>query len=144
MKGYRYSKGWARAQRVYFYAEFSKPFSDLHIHSIDYMPLYAKADFDTAEGEQILMKVAISPVSMEGAYANMQAELKGWDFDATAKAAEKAWNEELSRINVETKDETARKVFYTSLYHTMIAPSTVCDVDGSYRGADDKIHANPG
>ena len=144
VKGYRYSKGWARAQRVYFYAEFSKPFSDLHIHSIDYMPLYAKADFDTAEGEQILMKVAISPVSMEGAYANMQAELKGWDFDATAKAAEKAWNEELSRINVETKDETARKVFYTSLYHTMIAPSTFCDVDGSYRGADDKIHANPG
>ena len=144
VKGYRYSKGWARAQRVYFYAEFSKPFSDLHVHSIDYMPLYAKADFNTTEGEQILMKVAISPVSMEGAYANMQAELKGWDFDATAKAADKLWNEELSRIKVETSDKSALKVFYTALYHTMIAPSTFCDVDGSYRGADGEIYPNPG
>ena len=144
VKGYRYSKGWARAQRVYFYAEFSKPFSDLHVHSIDYMPLYAKADFNTTDGEQILMKVAISPVSMEGAYANMQAELKGWDFDATAKAADKLWNEELSRIKVETADENALKVFYTALYHTMIAPSTFCDVDGSYRGADGETYPDPG
>ena len=144
VKGYRYSTGWAKAQRIYFYAEFSKPFSDLHIHSVDYKPIYAKADFKTAEGEQILMKVALSPVSMDGAYANMQAELKGWDFEATAKAADKAWNEELSKIAVETKDEAALKVFYTAMYHAMIAPATFCDVDGSYRGADGEIYPNPG
>lgn len=144
VKGYRYSKGWAKAQRIYFYAEFSKPFSDLHVHSVDYMPLYAKADFKTVEGEQILMKVALSPVSMDGAYANMQAELQGWDFDATAKAADKLWNEELSKIVVETKDESTLKVFYTAMYHAMIAPATFCDVDGSYRGADGAIYSNPG
>ena len=144
VKGYRYSKGWAKAQRIYFYAEFSKPFSDLHVHSVDYMPLYAKADFKTVEGEQILMKVALSPVSMDGAYANMQAELQGWDFDATAMAADKLWNEELSKIVVETKDESTLKVFYTAMYHAMIAPATFCDVDGSYRGADGAIYSNPG
>ena len=144
VKGYRYSKGWANAQRIYFYAEFSKPFSDLYVHSVEYMPLFARADFDTAEGEQVLMKVALSPVSMEGAYANMQAEMPGWDFEATAKAADKAWNEELGRIKAETSDKEALKVFYTALYHAMIAPATFCDVDGSYRGADGEIYQNPG
>ena len=144
IKGYRYSKGWANAQRVYFYAEFSKPFADVAVHSIEYMPMYAKADFKTSEGEQILVKVAISPVSMEGAYANMQAEMPGWDFEATAKAAGKAWNDELGRIHIESSDEDVMKIFYTALYHTMIAPSTFCDVDGSYRGADGKTYGDPG
>ena len=144
VQGYRYSKGWANAQRIYFYAEFSKPFTDLHIHSIDYMPLFARADFSTTEGEQVLMKVGLSPVSMEGARANMMAEVPGWDFDAVAKAAHDAWNTELGRISIETSDETARKVFYTALYHAMIAPATFCDVDGKYRGADGKIYENPG
>ena len=144
VRGYRYSKGWADAQRIYFYAEFSKPFTDLRIHSVNYMPLYARADFSTTEGEQILMKVALSPVSMEGAAANMAAELPGWDFEATADAADKAWNGELSKIDIETADEQARKVFYTALYHSMIAPATFCDVNGDYRGADGKTYADPG
>ena len=144
LRGYRHSRGWADDQKVYFYAEFSKPFKDLHIHSIDYKPYYAKADFDTAGEEQILMKVALSPVSIDGAYANMQAELPGWDFDSTAIAAAKAWNDELSRIRIETRDEDARKIFYTALYHTMIAPSTFCDIDGSYRGADGRSYDDPG
>lgn len=144
IRGYRYSRGWADDQKVYFYAEFSRPFSDLHIHKVDYVPLYAKADFKTQEGEQILLKVALSPVSMEGAYRNMQTELQGWDFDAVAEAADQAWNKELSRIRIETKDEKARKIFYTALYHTMIAPSLFCDIDGSYRGADGEIHQDPG
>ncbi len=142
VRGYRFSRGWADNQKVYFYAEFSKPYNDLHIHSIDYQPFYAKADFDTREGEQILMKVALSPVSMENAYENMQAELPGWDFDGTVKAAEDAWNTELGRIRIETKDEDARRIFYTALYHSMIAPSTFCDVDGSYRGADGMSYEN--
>ena len=144
VRGYRYSKGWANAQRTYFHAEFSKPFTDLNIHSIDYMPMFAKADFATEEGEQILMKVALSPVSMEGAYANLQAEMPGWDFDATAEAADKAWNSELGKIKVETSDKDALKVFYTAMYHAMIAPATFCDTDGSYRGADGNTYGNPG
>ena len=144
IRGYRYSKGWANAQRVYFYAEFSKPFESLQIHSIDYKQLYAKADFNTAAGEEILVKVALSPVSMEGAQANMAAEMPDWDFDATVKAADKAWNEELSKISVETKNADDLKVFYTALYHAMIAPSTFCDVNGEYRGADGEVYADPG
>ena len=144
VRGYRYSKGWADAQRIYFYVEFSKPFADLRIHSVNYMPLYARADFSTTEGEQIMMKVALSPVSMEGAQANMAAELPGWDFEAVAQAADKAWNEELSKISIETSDEQARKVFYTALYHAMIAPATFCDVNGDYRGADGKTYEDPG
>ena len=144
VQGYRYSKGWANAQRIYFYAEFSKPFDDIHIHSIDYMPLFAKADFNTTEGEKVLMKVGLSPVSIEGARANMAAELPGWDFEAVASAADEAWNAELGRISVDTADETAKKIFYTALYHSMFAPATFCDVDGKYRGADGKIYENPG
>ena len=144
VQGYRYSKGWANAQRIYFYAEFSKPFEDIHIHSIDYMPLFAKADFNTTEGEKVLMKVGLSPVSIEGARANMAAELPGWDFEAVASAADEAWNAELGRISVDTADETAKKIFYTALYHSMFAPATFCDVDGKYRGADGSIYENPG
>lgn len=144
IRGYRYSKGWANAQRVYFYAEFSKQFTDVAIHSVDYMSLYAKACFSTEANEQILVKVALSPVSMEGAQANMAAEMPGWDFDATVEAADKTWNDELSKIAIETTDEDACKVFYTALYHSMIAPSIFCDVDGSYRGADGEIYSDPG
>ena len=144
IRGYRYSKGWANAQRVYFYAEFSKQFTDVSIHSVDYMSLYAKACFSTEANEQILVKVALSPVSMEGAQANMAAEMPGWDFDATVEAADKTWNDELSKIAIETTDEDACKVFYTALYHSMIAPSIFCDADGSYRGADGEIYSDPG
>lgn len=136
VRGWRHSSGWAKDQKLFFYAEFSKPFKDLHVHSIDYRPLYAKAVFDTSEGEQIMLKAALSPVSMEGAEANMKAELPGWDFEAVAEAADKAWNEELGRIRVETEDTQALKIFYTALYHAMTAPSLFCDVDGAYRGAD--------
>lgn len=144
LRGYRYSRGWARDQRIYFYAEFSKPFGDLHIHSEDYMPLFAKADFGATEGEQVMLKVALSPVSMEGAQKNLQAELPDWNFEAVAAEADRLWNEELAKIKVQTADKEAQKVFYTALFHAMIAPATFCDVDGGYRGADGQIYSDPG
>ena len=151
--GWRCSTGWAKNQEVYFVAEFSKPakgISYLQPGEIDdsKMPRiaarYARVDFDTAEGEQVLVKVALSPVSIKGAKANLAAELPGWDFDATAAAADKAWNDELSKVKIETEDETSKRIFYTALYHTMVAPSLFCDVNGDYRGADGKVHENPG
>ena len=89
------------------------------------------------------MKVALSPVSVEGAEANLAAELPGWDFEATAAAADKAWNAELSKVKIATEDETAKRIFYTALYHTMVAPSVFCDVNGDYRGSDYEIHRAP-
>lgn len=142
VSGWRYSTGWANDQKIYFTAEFSKPFDSFEICGENKM--YGRASFKTADGEQILLKVALSPVSVEGAKANMAAELPGWDFEATAKAADKAWNRELSKIRIETADEQAKEIFYTALYHTMIAPSVFCDSDGSYRGADGKMHGNEG
>lgn len=151
--GWRYSTGWAKDQKVYFVAEFSKPakgISYLQPGEPDdsKMPRivarYARVDFDTAEGEQLLVKVALSPVSIEGAKANLAEELPGWDFDTTVAAADKAWNDELSKVKIETEDETSKRIFYTALYHTMVAPSLFCDVNGDYRGADGKVHTASG
>lgn len=147
IRGYRYSSGWAKDQKIYFYAEFSKPVKKFEFSKRikgGKVSVYGKAGFSTKENEQVLLKVALSPVNMEGAKANMEAELPTWDFDATAKLADRLWNEELSKIRIETSDCQARQVFYTALYHTMIAPALFCDVDGQYRGADGKVHENPG
>ena len=138
--GWRYSTGWAKDQRVWFVAEFSRPFASFE----QVGEHYARVNFATAEGEQLMLKVALSPVSIEGAEANLAAELPGWDFDATAAAADAAWNAQLAKVKVTTQDEVARRIFYTGLYHTMVAPSEFCDVNGDYRGADGAVHRNPG
>ena len=152
ISGYRYSTGWAKDQRVYFTAEFSKPFKSLAIYeggeggglregdSFRAERLYGRGGFDTSAGETIYVKVAISPVSIENARLNMQAELPGWDFEATAAAADQAWDAELQKVRIETSDDAARRIFYTALYHTMVAPSEFCDVNGDYRGSDGKIY----
>ena len=153
IRGWRYSSGWAKAQRIYFHAEFSRPFDNVEIieregvlegDMITDVPRFARVNFKTTKGEQILVKVGLSSVNVDGALANLKAELPGWDFDATAKAADTKWNNELSKIRIETANADARKIFYTSLYHSMIAPSLFSDVDGKYRGADGEIHNNPG
>ena len=138
--GWRYSSGWAKNQRVWFVAEFSRPFTSFE----QVGEHYARVNFATAEGEQLMLKVALSPVSIEGAEANLAAELPGWDFDATAAAADAAWNAQLAKVKVTTQDEVARRIFYTGLYHTMVAPSEFCDVNGDYRGVDGAVHHNPG
>ena len=136
IQGRRRSTGWANDQHVYFYAEFSEPFTAVFPND-----RYARLGFgDLAEGKQILVKVALSPVSVEGARAAMTAELPGWDFEATCRATDTAWNKELSRIRISGEDPTARTIFYTALYHTMIHPAVFNDIDGKYRGADGEVH----
>lgn len=151
--GYRYSKGWANDQRVYFHAEFSRPFKAFRLIA-DGQPvqgtsatasvLYGRADFETEPGDTILLKVALSPTSAEAARRNLAAELPDWDFRKTVKAADEAWNRELAKIDITTRSESDRRVFYTALYHTMIAPSVFCDVDSTYYGADKQIHPGEG
>lgn len=139
--GYRYSSGWARDQKVYFVAEFSKPFDSFELNNNH----YGRLAFRTKADEQILVKVAISPVSIEGAKANMAAEMPGWPkLEKVARAAEQAWEQELAKAKIQSTDNSTKRIFYTALYHTMIAPSEFCDVDGSYRGADGEVHPNPG
>lgn len=136
--GSRYSSGWANNQKVYFVAEFSKPFDSFETAGPD--NLFGRASFKTDSAEQVLVKVALSPVSIEGAKANLDAELPGWDFEATKAQARQNWNTELARIKAQAADSTELRKFYTSLYRTMIVPATFNDVDGKYRGADDAVH----
>lgn len=137
--GYRHSTGWAKDQKLFFAARTSKPFTSFELKGENDM--YGRLNFATDSAEQVLMKVAISPVSFEGAQANLAAEMPGWDFDATAANADKEWNRELSKVKISTTDADTRRKFYTALYHTMIVPATFSDVDGKYRGADGEIHS---
>ena len=135
--GHRYSTGWAKNQKVFFWAEFSRPAASFTLAD---NPVYGNYNLGhTDEGEQLLVKVALSPVSVEGARANMQAELPGWDFDAARASAKEAWNDALGKIEITSDDADSKTVFYTALYHTMIAPSEYNDVDGRYRGSDDVV-----
>lgn len=143
VSGYRCSQGWANDQRIYFTAVFSKPIKsfrqdrkELKNHA---SAAYGQAVFETNDKEPIYVKVALSPVSIENAMMNMQAELPGWDFEQTVADADKAWNKELNKIAVEA-DDRAKRIFYTALYHTMIAPSEFCDVNKDYFGTDMTVH----
>ncbi|WP_238386693.1 GH92 family glycosyl hydrolase [Chitinophaga rupis] len=97
-------------------------------------------EFDTKEGEQVFMKAGISFVSMEGAAANLQQEIRDWNFEKVHSRARELWNRELSRIQVAGGTKEEQQVFYTALYHTMIDPRIVQDVDGKYTGGDGKVH----
>ena len=150
--GYRYSKGWATDQRIFFVAELSQPITKLDViadansvvDSNKGEKVYARAAVDAKVGEPVYMKVAVSPTSIDNAIKNMKAELPGWDFQQTIADADDAWNKSLAKIEMETADRKNKTIFYTALYHTMIAPSEFCDVDGSYYGADHQMHSNDG
>nr|WP_236263891.1 GH92 family glycosyl hydrolase [Dysgonomonas sp. Marseille-P4677] len=149
ISGYRFSKGWANDQRVFFTASFSKPMKKFLLSEgeevkegteLKAVGVFGQALFDTKDKEEIYVKVALSPVSIENAKLNMQAELPGWNFEKTIADADQAWNEELNKIIISTDDNTIKRNFYTALYHTMIAPSEFCDVNNDYRGSDAQMH----
>ena len=135
ISGYRRSHGWARDQIVFFVAEFSSPVT-IEKQENDTLALVRIADISSP----LLLKVALSPVSIDNAKLNLKAELPGWNFNETVQNARQAWNNELSKIAITTDDQSRKRIFYTAMYHTMIAPSVFCDVNGDYMGADYKIH----
>ena len=135
VSGYRLSEGWAKDQRVYFVAEFSRAVK-LQEMQADSVGVFS---FDDAT-KPLLVRVGISAVSVDNAKANLRAEIKDWNFDRVAQEADAAWNDELGKIKVETSNLDDKTIFYTGLYHTMIAPSVFSDVNGQYRGSDGKIY----
>ena len=135
LTGFRRSNGWAADRRIYFSIDFSQPVT---VHRLDSMERVVVSVADNTK--PLLVKVALSPVSIDKAKLNMQAEMAGWDFDATVKAADDAWNRELARIQIQTNDRTKKRVFYTAMYHLMTSCSKFNDVDREYRGADGKVH----
>ncbi len=149
VSGYRYSSGWAKDQRIYFTAVFSQPIKEFILLDTvrisdtqheEMRSVFAKVDFEENMAEPLLIKVALSPVSIENAKLNLQQELSHWDFKKTVLDADAAWNKQLSKIEIESSSDADKRVFYTALYHTMIAPSVFCDVNGDYRGADAKVY----
>lgn len=135
LTGFRRSNGWAADRRIYFSIDFSQPVT---VHRLDSMERVVVSVADNTK--PLLVKVALSPVSIDKAKLNMQAELAGWDFDAAVKQADEAWNRELARIQIQTNDQTKKRIFYTAMYHLMTSCSKFNDVDREYRGADGKVH----
>lgn len=147
----RRSEAWAKDQYVYARIEFNIP---MNISSIladstdtngDYFGKKVALCFSKSvkKGDKILVKVALSPTSYEGAELN-STEIPNWDFEQVKKDAEELWNKELSKIEVTSKDKNKLTIFYTALYHTMIQPNIAQDIDGKYRGRDNKIHQAEG
>lgn len=140
IRGYRRSSGWAKDQWQYFYAEFSAPWtgtSDVRLTDSEKAVSFL---FDTSVDKKVMVKVGLSAVSCDNAKENLYAELPGWDFDGTLCQAQAKWEKALRCIEIEPLDDVQEKLFYTALYHTMIAPSLFCDVNGEYRGADGCVH----
>ncbi|HEY0876018.1 MAG TPA: GH92 family glycosyl hydrolase [Vicinamibacterales bacterium] len=139
--GVRRSSSWARDQVVYFVIRFSRPFTT----SSETTVAGRKQAFHFGDtGGELLAKVAISAVSIEGARKNLETELPHWDFEAVRGAADAAWEKELSKIRVTGGTRDQRVTFYTALYHAMLAPNVFMDVDGRYRGRDLRIHQAEG
>lgn len=152
IEGYRIITGWAKLRKVYFRAEFSKPFDSAILVSgrtrhqdlsvINGSNLKAALNFNTADHEQVLVKVALSPVSIENARQNMTAELAGWDFDGVSAQSSKAWETELSKIKI-AGTTTQKEIFYTGLYHAFTQPNNIADVNGDYQATDLSIANAP-
>ncbi len=153
LSGRRISSGWAEKQYVYFSSEFSLEPSSVRMINrgeitgntqVEGSNIACILTFDLRRGDELIVRTGISAVDEEGAAANLDAEMPGWDFSATAAAARQTWQKQLSVIRAESSDSTFIRVFYTALYHTMIAPNLYCDTDGRYRGVDREIHTAEG
>lgn len=146
IQGSKQTKGWAWEQAINFYAVTSQPFTcKLYTDTIttpNGKEPRAKAilTFPSLPDNTLLVKIALSGVDTQGAAGNMQAEMPGWQFDEVRKAARDEWNKALSRVEVETTDTEAMKIFYTSLYRASLCPNLFTDIDGRYMGMDRKIH----
>ncbi len=133
--GTRFSTGWAKDQRVFFVAEFSQPIT----HQVMEGDTLSVLSFQPT-GQPLMVKVGISSVSIDNARKNLHQESPNWNFNTVVADAQTAWNKELGKIDIQTNNATDKRIFYTSLYHTMTAPSVFNDVNGEYRGADGKTY----
>jgi len=150
IEGYRYSHYWSPNRKVYFVLKADQKIEDFTAYEGNvakskeqWHTPWLKTALTFGNVKQVQIKVALSPVSCENAAMNLKAELDHWDFDQTVKASADRWNEQLQKIVVEGSNEADKRIFYTAHYHTMITPSTYCDVNGEYRGMDDMIYFSP-
>jgi len=149
VSGYRYSKGWAKNQKVFFVAKFSKSIKKYDlvsdnkyvkgVNEVKGVKTTAQLFFNDLSKDQIQVKVAVSSVSVENAKENLASEGKEFTFDKIKAKATQKWNTALSKINIETPNDSLKTIFYTALYHTQVAPVTFSDVNGQLRKENDSI-----
>jgi len=162
--GYRRTGGWAKDKTVYFVIESSDPFFGYGLEvdgkslpadtpggkgknvrgHLDYAYFLPSLKPRLDQGPQLVLRVGLSPVSLEGARKNLETEIGAKDFDTVRAAARAAWNDYLSRISVESSDRNLRETFYSAFYHTATAPALYNDADGSYIGVDRQVHEHAG
>ena len=153
--GFRMSNAWAKDQRVYFVIRFSRPFFNSKVIDMTQSPRVSQRfvnskgivgllDFYCYDGLPVVATVAISPVSVQNARQNLEAECPDFDFDKVREATQAKWARQLSKVIVEGGTEAQKTTFYTALYHTMLAPNLYTDVNGQYRGRDMEVHKAEG
>lgn len=145
VEGYRIITGWAKLRKIYFHLEFSQPILSNQLYDgnrmyentpvINGTELRGLFCFDKKWNKELICKVALSLVSIENARLNMVTEVPGWDFEYIARAAETSWEKELKKMIIQGTD-LQKKIFYTALYHTMVQPNTMSDVNGEYMASD--------
>ncbi len=140
IRGRRHSRAWADQQMLYFHLRFSRPVKSVKQSGGNSTGKIAAFEFDEREGEILEVKVGISAVDEQGARENMEAEIGNKSFDEVRAEIQEKWERQLEKVVVESEDQDQKTVFYTSLYHTMLAPNLYQDIDGRYRGMDLKIH----
>jgi predicted alpha-1,2-mannosidase len=151
--GFHMIHGWAKERPLYFAARYSRPFDRFQIlshghagsrvHEAAGTNLQFFAEYDSRDNQVVLVKAAVSAVSAANALKNLDAEIPDWDFDKVHAATRAQWERELAKVRIEgTRDE--KETFYTSMYHTLLAPNLYEDVTGEYRGLDQNIHQAQG
>jgi predicted alpha-1,2-mannosidase len=150
LMGRRKSNGWSKNRWIFFAIKSSVPLTKFNVYDDTKLLEGTEGTGDAIKGlisfdkapSSMMLKVGISPVSPENALANINAEIPGWDFEGVVKQADAKWNKELSTLSVETRNVSDKRVFYTSLFHTMIDPALFNDHNGDYRGTDRKVYNN--
>lgn len=162
IEGYRFTHGWSPTRKVFFVLKTNQPIDSMLVYNND--TYVGKDEITTGEASQsgssdkkvvtgakcvitlkgdvqdVILKVALSSVSCKNAQMNMNAEAKNWDFNKVRQQAVRKWNKQLSQIAIDTEDPQQKEVFYTSMYHICMAPQLYCDVNGEFRGHDNKIY----
>lgn len=145
LSGYRFSQAWAKDQRLFFSIKTSHPFKEV-LESSPKKGLSANQKmaltFINPKNEPVFIKIGISAVDIEGAKKNLNQEIGNRSFDEVKTIAQNKWEQQLNKIVIESEDFNDKTNFYTSLYHTMIAPNLYQDVDGRYRGMDMEVHVS--
>lgn len=153
--GRRSTHGWAPDRQIYFVIEFSHPAKTIQANVDEKIDSATMKDrligkkikvilSHEPSVEPLIIRVGISPTSIEGAAKNLAAEIPHWNFDAITRQTSQSWDKALGVIDATLPSQAISQTFYSGAYHGLVAPATFNDVDGTYRGQDRQNHANPG